>query len=90
MAHSCGNGHTGCVNPNHLRWDTRTGNLSDKLIHGTHNRGEKSPVSKLTNQEVEKIRALLSVKTQAEIALMFGVTQSNISKIKNFASRVYG
>src|SRR5690242_5616667 len=28
-AHSCGNGHLGCINPNHLRWDTRVGNFAD-------------------------------------------------------------
>lgn len=34
-AHSCGRGHTGCVNPRHLRWATRTENEADKIIHGT-------------------------------------------------------
>ena len=38
-AHSCGNGHLGCVNPNHLTWKTRHENQADRLIHGTHNRG---------------------------------------------------
>lgn len=32
-AHSCGNGHIGCVNPNHLRWATRGENQSDKYLH---------------------------------------------------------
>ena len=34
-AHSCGNGHLGCVNPRHLRWATPTENASDKSLHRT-------------------------------------------------------
>lgn len=37
-AHSCGNGHLGCVNPRHLCWKTHTENEADKLIHGTRRR----------------------------------------------------
>lgn len=32
-AHSCGNGHLGCVNPRHLRWATKTENEADKKLH---------------------------------------------------------
>lgn len=39
-----------------LRYDTRSGNFADKLIHGTHNRGEKSPVHKVTEEQVHQIR----------------------------------
>src|SRR5690606_22017504 len=38
-AHSCGNGHLGCVNPRHLRWATTAENNSDKNIHGTMMKG---------------------------------------------------
>lgn len=81
-AHSCGKGHEGCVNPSHIRWDTRSGNFADKLEHGTDNRGEKSPVSKLLQSEVEEIRRLRGKLTQPEIAAIYGVTQSNVSKIQ--------
>lgn len=33
--HSCGNGHGGCVNGNHLRWGTRKENVRDAIAHGT-------------------------------------------------------
>lgn len=33
--HSCGNGHLGCVNPNHLYWGTRKENVADAIAHGT-------------------------------------------------------
>ncbi|MGN6772639.1 MAG: hypothetical protein ACTHJQ_22735 [Rhizobiaceae bacterium] len=32
-AHSCGNGHLGCVNPRHLRWATPVENMEDKARH---------------------------------------------------------
>lgn len=40
-AHSCGNGHLGCVNPRHLRWATRRENVHDAIRHGTQSRGPK-------------------------------------------------
>ena len=33
-AHSCGNGHLGCVNPMHLRWATREEDRDDMVKHG--------------------------------------------------------
>lgn len=32
-AHSCGNGHLGCVNPNHLRWATTLENQRERWEH---------------------------------------------------------
>lgn len=32
-AHSCGNGHLGCVHPGHLRWATQIENAADKRLH---------------------------------------------------------
>lgn len=80
-AHSCGNGHGGCVTPLHLSWKLPNANHADKIRHGTTNRGTKSPMSKLTNEDVRKIRALQGIVTQKELALMFGVTKANISAI---------
>jgi hypothetical protein len=40
-AHSCGNGHLGCVNPRHLRWATRLENVHDAMRDGTSSRGER-------------------------------------------------
>lgn len=34
-AHSCGNGHLGCVNPRHLRWATQKENMLDKIAART-------------------------------------------------------
>ena len=35
-AHSCGNGHLGCVSRKHLSWKTQAENEADKIAHGTY------------------------------------------------------
>ncbi|WP_299813508.1 hypothetical protein [Tardiphaga sp.] len=87
-AHSCGRGHDACVNPKHLRWATRKENLADRLIHGTHNRGEQGSAAKLCIAEVREIRKLRGALGQKEIAARFGVTKAAIHSIqvrKNWA-----
>lgn len=81
-AHSCGKGHEGCVNPNHLRWDTRKGNMADKLRHGTHARGERSPKAKLTREDVIEIRRMIPNQKMKDIAEKFGVGANTIRCIK--------
>jgi hypothetical protein len=81
-AHSCGNGHLACVNPRHLRWATRKENEGDKIIHGTHNRGERHGQSKLTESIVLEIRAIKGLSQQA-IASRYGVSRFAIGRIKN-------
>lgn len=82
-AHSCGNGHLGCVNPNHLSWKTRLENKADELLHGTRNRGERQGLSKLKKSEVLEILSLKGTSTQTEIASKYGVSRSRISEIHN-------
>ena len=82
-AHSCGKGHEGCVNPQHLRWDTRKGNASDRVKHGTENRGERNGCAKLTESCVKRIRALASKSgnTQNDIAATFDISRATVSDI---------
>jgi hypothetical protein len=87
-AHSCGKGHTGCVNKRHLRWATHKENQDDRLIHGTHNRGEKYGRSKLTESQVREILSLKGSDTQTSIAKKYGVSLQNVNDImrrKNWA-----
>lgn len=79
-AHSCGNGHLGCVHPEHLRWATRLENETDKLIHGTVRQGEDVPTSKLTEHDVRRIRS--STSRVNELAREFGVGHQQISRIR--------
>lgn len=80
-AHKCGRGEQGCVARKHVRWATAKNNAADKLIHGTHNRGERHNLAKLTEPEARQILALKGRALQKEIALMFGVCRQTVSDI---------
>jgi hypothetical protein len=73
-----------CFEPTHLEIGTDRENLyDDKLIHGTLLRGNSHPSSKLDEDIIRQIRTLLEDKTQKEISLIFNISQSTISSIKN-------
>jgi hypothetical protein len=74
VAHSCGNGFGGCVNPHHLRWDTWTGNYADKIKHGTDQYGERNPRSKLTRAIARDIRR--SRESVTVLAQRYGVSNT--------------
>jgi hypothetical protein len=80
-AHSCGNGHLGCVNPRHLRWATSKENKADQLAHGTRVWGEKHPSHKLTRRAVRTIRSLADIKPREALAQEFGVHVLTIGKV---------
>ncbi len=80
-AHSCGQGHLGCVAPMHLRWSTPRENAADKVSHGTALRGTKIPWSRLSEDDVRQIRDLESVLSRPEIARAFGVSVGAIAGI---------
>jgi hypothetical protein len=80
-AHSCGNGHLGCVNPMHLRWDTPKGNAADRVLHGTHVRGARQGGAKLDEEKVRAIRTLRHTRSRQEVAEMFGVSPMTVSDI---------
>lgn len=80
-AHSCGNGHLGCVNPNHLRWATPSQNCKDKATHGTDPSAERSPVRKLSWHDVRAIREMAKSMSHGEISEFFPVRRENISYI---------
>lgn len=83
-AHNCGNGHLGCVNPNHLRWDTRKGNAADKFEHGTLLYGETHPNGIKTLEEAKEIyRRAWSGEPTIELAREFNVSPANVSMIKH-------
>ena len=79
-AHSCGNGHLGCVRPAHLSWATRAENEADKVAHGTVRRGEKINTTRLDAGDVVAIRA--SRERGTDLARQYGVSESEISAIR--------
>lgn len=67
-----------------LRWDTRPGNMADKIDHGTvpDFKGERHPNSVITEDDVREIRrSVLAGETKASIARRLGVSRSNVSLI---------
>lgn len=76
-AHSCGKGHTGCVNPRHLRWATNSENQLERRAHGT-GKPPNQPKRKLTVEQIAEVRALKGKVTQYELAQRFGVKTGSI------------
>jgi hypothetical protein len=81
VRHRCGKGHLGCFNSACLEWGSAKENTADASRHGTLARGERVGTSKLRFDEVVEIRRLASSMSQNSIAIMFGVSQSQISLI---------
>lgn len=94
--HSCGKGHEGCVNPNHVRWGTRVENMSDAIAHGTLKnrnplqRGERAPSAKFSDALVDQVRELIAQGVpQPAIARATGISQSHVSAISRGRVRRY-
>ncbi|RAK68809.1 hypothetical protein DJ019_02000 [Phenylobacterium kunshanense] len=83
VAHSCGNGHKGCVNPRHLRWATPKENGEDRCAHGNAPRGEAHRGARLTESEVRQIRRLAGTLSLRQVAKQFGVTSGAVSAIRS-------
>jgi hypothetical protein len=80
-AHSCGKGHEACVTKGHLDWKTPAQNQADRVIHGTHDRGERNANSKITEAEAREILALKGVEPPCKIANRLRVSPHTVSKI---------
>jgi len=88
VRHLCGKGHEGCVSPQHLAWGDASENQEDRNRHGTANRGDRHGMSKLSKEEVLKIRSewdnlVYGQKNKycEEAAIRFGVNPSYIDSI---------
>lgn len=73
VAHTCGNGNLGCVNPAHLRWAERAENIKDAMMHGTWAHGEAHGHATMTEAQARAAIALKGKMTQAHIAAHLGV-----------------
>lgn len=79
-AHTCGNGHEGCVNPRHLYWASPVENAEDRQCGPRAQRGETATKVKLTEAEVVEIYALRGGSDRA-VARDYGVSRGAISHI---------
>lgn len=80
VAHSCGRGHLGCVNPSHLRWATSLENAGDKILHGTSGVGSLNPRAILHETDIPAIRS--DPRRASIIAREYGVSRNRIWAIK--------
>ncbi len=78
VAHSCGKGHEGCVNPKHLSWANQFENQQDRRKYGTAVTTRTGNRSKLTAEQIAAIRALKGKQPQLTTAKQFGISHSNV------------
>lgn len=75
------NGQSLDPSSNNLRYDSPTGNASDRHLHGTDAVGESNPSAKLTERDVKDIYNLLEVHTQEHVAELYGLKRSSVASI---------
>lgn len=81
--HLDGNKLNNCLK--NLCWGTRSENIADRVLHGAGNRGEKSALSKLTEQDVRMIIYMWGTGefSQQEIANVYCVRRTQVNRIIN-------
>jgi hypothetical protein len=84
VRHTCDN--PSCCNPQHLILGTYKDNTGDAVSRGRTNRGSKNPKAKLTEDQVNEIRALHAARTGRDwgrnvLALELGIGPSHLSRI---------
>jgi hypothetical protein len=77
-AHSCGNGHLGCVHPRHLSWATNSENQYQRYEHGRASFHRQGNRSRLTPEQIETMRSQYGEFTQEKLAEMYGVRRQTI------------
>jgi len=92
VLHKCSHMNNGrCINPWHLQLGFAKENTHDALKSSTlhlYTGNETNPNSKLKNHEIEEIRKLKdSNLSQKQIANIYGIHQSQISRYWNYITR---
>ncbi len=80
-AHSCGMGHTGCVNPGHLRWATQVENAQDLAVHRDLGIAAPTP-SRLSSADCQAIVAMKGREYMRVTARRFGISESMVCRIQ--------
>lgn len=80
VCHHCDN--PVCVRPSHLYMALHAVNMADMVTKGRSAGRERHSQAKLTESDVEEIKALLGTLVQQDIAELYGVDASTITSIK--------
>lgn len=78
-AHSCGNGHLGCVNQWHLNWKTPAENQIERY----QQQGQPMPRYRLRPEQVDEIRTMKGRERTVDTAARFQVSEANIRQIQS-------
>jgi hypothetical protein len=70
-----------CVNPAHLFLGTHADNMADRDAKRRQAFGERNSKAKLTEVQVEEVRALAGVISQEKIGALYGIAQTAVSAI---------
>lgn len=81
-AHECGNGHLGCVHPEHLFWKTHAENTEDFIKHGRTRTGTGRPHRKLTQDQVQILLDPPADKTILQLSQEFGISYRHAKKVR--------
>lgn len=79
-AHSCGNGHAGCVNPRHLSWKDRLGNNIDTVLHRTE--AFRDAAGKLHMTARQAVEIANDPRTAKVLAPIYGCSEMTIYDIR--------
>lgn len=79
VCHNDGNPQN--VHKSNLRYDTPTGNASDRHLHGTHAKGESNPMAKYSEEEVSQIKKDLLTTPQYKVAEKWNIPKSTVRGI---------
>lgn len=80
ICHHCDN--PSCVNPDHLFLGNNYDNIQDCINKGRNNIGERNARAKLSRGQIAIIRFMLKAAiSQSDIAKLFSISQSNVSRI---------
>jgi len=83
--HMCNN--PACCNPEHLEVGTTQDNIKDKLLAGRQAKGEKNGQSKITDKQVEEIKALNGKMSLRDIGNIYNIHYVHVSRIQSGRSR---
>jgi hypothetical protein len=86
-AHSCGNGHKGCVNPRHLSWATFGENQLQRYADGRPNQNANGNKSMFSEEQIAEIRSRYGELTTIELAKMYGCSIGTIQYYLKYRER---